>query len=333
MSIPLRPVEALPGMLKSANGRRTTVVFGYIAALAAVAMNVVYPAITRVSVTATLTPADLLMLRLGISGLIFAPYLFWNASTIPRRIWIAGVPLSFFHGWGMAACVIFGLQFAPASHAAALGPGALSAWIAVLGFLVYRIAISTQKFLAIGAIITGVLLILVGSAKGLSTANSMTGDVMFLAASGLAAAYLVYVQQNRISPVLGVSLVSTYSAVVLLPWYLLAAKSGFSAASASEIICQAVFQGILSGCVVFLAINYAAQTIGSQTTGMLFALVPALGVVASLLIAKDPVSGIEWIAIFVISGGVVAGAWPAGRSTSPQAAADGVIARRCAQAD
>src|SRR6266446_2472329 len=86
-----------------------SVVLGYLAAVVAVVITSVYPAVTRVSVTATLTPADLLMLRLGVAGVLLAPYLLWKASDIPRDIWLAGIRLSFFHGWGMAGCVIFGL--------------------------------------------------------------------------------------------------------------------------------------------------------------------------------------------------------------------------------
>jgi hypothetical protein len=44
----------------------------------------------------------------------------------------------------MAGCVIFGLQYAPASHAAALGPGAIAAWIALIGFVAYRIEVDFE---------------------------------------------------------------------------------------------------------------------------------------------------------------------------------------------
>src|SRR5271169_5241130 len=97
---------------------------GYLAALTAVFITAVYPALTRLSITTTLTPADLLLFRLGVSGLLFTPFLVRRAHYIPRGDWLAGLPLSFLHGWGMAGCVVFGLQFAPASHATALGPGA-----------------------------------------------------------------------------------------------------------------------------------------------------------------------------------------------------------------
>ncbi len=295
---------------------RHSVSFGYLAAIGAVVLAAAYPAVTRVSVTTTLAPADLLMLRLGVSGLLFAPYLVWKARDLPKGIWSIGVPLSFFHGWGMAGCVIFGLQFAPASHSAALGPGTISVWIAALSLLLYGISVDRKKVAAIAAIAVGTVLILAGSFGGLSTARALTGDAMFLAASALGAIYLVYVQQRRLDPVLGVALVSVYSAAILLPWYLLAASSALWDAPAMEIMWQVVFQGLLMGCAGFLAINYAILSIGSQTVGVLFALVPALGMLASLGVANDPVSPLEWVAIAAISIGVAIGARP--RSANEQ---------------
>jgi drug/metabolite transporter (DMT)-like permease len=295
--------------LKVASGQRH-VVLGYVAAVVAVVFTSVYPAVTRVSVTTTLTPADLLMLRLGVAGVLFAPYLLWKAQDIPRNIWLAGIRLSFFHGWGMAGCVIFGLQFAPASHSAALGPGTISAWVAAMNFLFYGVTVNRQKLSAIAAIIVGVALLLVGSVGGLSTANALTGDALFLAASALGAIYLVYVQHRQLNPILGAALVSTYSAVILLPWYLLFAKSALATASATEIGWQVVFQGLLMGTGVFLAINYAVLTVGSQTVGVLFALVPVLGMLSSLALTNDPVLPSEWAAIAAISFGVLVGAWP-----------------------
>jgi drug/metabolite transporter (DMT)-like permease len=64
------------------------------------------------------------------------------------------------------------------------------------------------------------------------------------------------------------------------------------------------------GCGVFLAINLAVLKLGSQTTGVLFALVPALGLLFSLAMANDPVSPLEWVAIAAISAGVAVGARP-----------------------
>ena len=290
---------------------RKAITLGYAAALAAVLITSVYPALTRLSVTTTLTPADLLLFRLGISGLLFAPYLVRHAREIPRSDWLSGLPLSFLHGWGMAGCVVFGLQFAPASHAAALGPGAIAAWIALVGFLLYRTQVDSKRLAGISIIVVGVALILVASYRGESLANALIGDLMFLAASAMGATYLVYIQRRRLNPVVAAALVCVASAMVVGPWHYFFATSAISSASLEELAWQLLFQGVLVGCCAFFALNFAVVAIGSQTVGVLSALVPVAGALFAVLITRDPISGLEWIAIIAISSGVAVACLPA----------------------
>ncbi|MEO8717630.1 MAG: DMT family transporter, partial [Burkholderiales bacterium] len=110
---------------------------GYGAAAVAVLIWASYPVATRAGVTGPFSPLDLMLLRFGVGALLFLPYLAQRCRAIRRDAWLRGVPLSLFQGAGMAALVIYGLQFAPANHAAALGPGIAPAWVALLGFLVF----------------------------------------------------------------------------------------------------------------------------------------------------------------------------------------------------
>jgi len=284
---------------------------GYLAASAVVLITSAYPALTRLAVTTTLTPADILLFRLGIAGLLFVPYLVRHRREIRRSQWLSALPLSFLHGWGMAACVVFGLQFAPASHAAALGPGAIAAWIALIGFAIYRIEVNPKRLAGIAIIVVGVALILAASYRGHSLANAFIGDSMFLAASALGATYLVYVQRNRLDPILAAALVCVASAMVVGPWHYFFATSAIAGAAVGELAWQAAFQGIVIGCGVFFALNYAVLAIGSQTVGLLSALVPVGGALCAMVIAGDRITSLEWIAIAAISSGVIIGCLPA----------------------
>lgn len=301
-------------IFRLANGKGAAL--GYVAAFTVVLITSAYPALTRLSVTTTLTPADVLLFRLGISGLLFVPYLVRHAREIRRSDWLSALPLSFLHGWGMAGCVVFGLQFAPASHAAALGPGAIAAWIALIGFIAYRIEVDSTRLAGIAIIVIGVAFILVASYRGHSLANAMIGDSMFLAASALGAAYLVYIQRRRLDPVLAAALVCVASAMVVGPWHYFFATSAITSASLGELAWQAVFQGIVFGCGVFFALNYAVLAVGSQTVGVLSALVPVLGALCAMLIAGDRISDVEWLAIASISSGVVVACLPSRRGRS-----------------
>ena len=288
------------------------VALGYVAAFTVVLVTSAYPAVTRLGVATTLTPADLLLFRLGVSGLLFVPYLVRHAREIRTADWLSALPLSFLHGWGMAGCVIFGLQFAPASHAAALGPGAIAAWIALIGFVAYRIQVDARRLAGIAIIVAGVAVILVASYRGHSLAHAIVGDAMFLAASALGATYLVYIQRRRLDPILAAALVCVASAMIVGPWHYFFAKSAIGSAPLADLAWQLVFQGVVFGCGVLFAINYAVVAVGSQTVGILSALVPVVGAFCAMLIVGDRISGLEWIAIASISAGVVVGCIPSG---------------------
>jgi drug/metabolite transporter (DMT)-like permease len=289
---------------------RKSFALGYVAALTVVLVTAAYPALTRWSVTTTLTPADILLFRLGVSGLLFVPYVVLHAREIRPSEWLAALPLSFLHGWGMAGCVVFGLQHAPASHAAALGPGAIAAWIALIGFVAYRIEIDSKRLAGIAVIVGGVALVLAASYRGHSLAGAVVGDAMFLAASALGATYLVYIQRRRLDPVLAAALVCVASAMVVGPWHYFFAHSAIASAARGELAWQIVFQGVVFGCGVAFAINYAVLAVGSQTVGVLSALVPVVGALCAMWIAGDRISDLEWIAIAAISCGVTVACLP-----------------------
>jgi len=279
--------------------------YGYIAALIGVLLTATYPAMTRPSFVGNLSAADLLVLRVGVSAMLFAPYLAWKARKVPRQLWVTGLPLSFFQGWGMAALVIVGLQLAPASHSSSLGPGMLSTSVALLGFLLYGIRVERMQSMGIALIVGGVILILTGSGATLGT--QLIGDVMFVMASAFGAFYLLSVQQKKLAPILAAAIVSVYSAVVVVPWYFLVPERHLATSSAYEIVIQVFVQGILRGGVCFVALNYSIATIGSQRTSILYALLPALGLVSSISIAADPASWMDWGAVAIITAGVVMG--------------------------
>jgi hypothetical protein len=90
----------------------------------------------------------------------------------------------------MAALLIFGLQFAPANHAAALGPGVVPAWVALLGFLVFSRRPSARTIVGAALCAIGVATLTTWSASATQPAV-LTGDAMFLAASALGALYLL----------------------------------------------------------------------------------------------------------------------------------------------
>jgi len=304
-------------------------VSGYAAAAITVLIWAAYPVATRAGVTGAFTPQDLIALRFGVGALLFLPYLVLKSHAIGRGTCLWGVPLTLFQGAGMAALVICGLQFAPASHAAALGPGVAPAWVALLGFLLFSKRSSTRMIVGAALCAVGVITLTAWSAS-VQSSSVLAGDAMFLAASALGALYVLQLRNWGIGAVQGAAIVTLYSALVVVPWHLWSASGALWQVAPFELLWQVLWQGVLLGCVALVALNHAIARLGPERSIALVALVPALSAVLGQLFLREIPSNAEILAILAISAGVSIsasrgyGGSPAAISASAKRAACGL---------
>ena len=302
---------------------------GYVAAAVTVLIWAAYPVATRAGVTGSFAPHDLMFLRFGVGALLFLPYLVLQSRAIRRGAWLRGIPLTLFQGAGMAALVIFGLQFAPASHAAALGPGVAPAWVALLGFLVFSRQPSARMIVGSALCASGVTTLAAWSVS-VPSSSVLAGDAMFLAASALGALYVLQMRSWGINAMQAAAVVTVYSALIVVPWHLWSASGALREAAPVELLWQVLWQGVLIGCVALVALNHAIARLGPERSIALVALVPALSAVLGLLFLAEIPSSAEIAAILAISAGVSIGASrgyggrPAASSASVKRAACGL---------
>ena len=275
---------------------------GYAAAVVVVLIWAAYSVATRAGVTGSFAPQDLMLLRFGVGALLFLPLVMLNFRAIRRDVWLRGVPLTLFQGAGMAALVIYGLQFAPAAHAAALGPGVAPAWVALLGFLVFSRQPSSRMIVGAALCASGVVTLAAWGASG-PDPSVLMGDAMFLAASALGALYVLQMRSWGINAVLAAAIVTCYSALVVVPWHLWSGSGALWQAPPLELLWQVLWQGILIGCVSLVALNHAIARLGPDRASALVALVPALSAVLGILFLGEIPSNTEIAAILAISAG------------------------------
>ena len=280
---------------------------GYAAAVVVVLIWAAYSVATRAGVTGAFEPQDLMLLRFGVGALLFVPYLALQFRAIPPGAWLRGIPLTLFQGAGMAALVIFGLQFAPANHAAALGPGVAPAWVVLLGFLLFSKRPSTRMIVGAALCAIGVVTL---AASGAASADPyvLAGDAMFVAASALGALYVLQMRSWGINAIQAAAIVTLYSALLVVPWYLWSASGALWQVPPLALLWQVLWQGVLIGCVALVALNHAIARLGPERASALVALVPALSAVLGLLFLDEVPSGPEIVAIVAISAGVSIGA-------------------------
>jgi len=280
---------------------------GYLAAAIAVLITASYPVATRAGVTGSFAPQELVTLRFGVGALLFLPYLLLHWRQVGRAAWLRGLPLTLFQGAGMGALVICGLQLAPANHAAALGPGVNPAWVALLGFVVFAKRPSPRIVIGATLCAIGVLaLAWWGSAERNLTV--FAGDAMFLTASALGALYVLQLRNWGVSAIQGAAIVSLYSALVVVPWYLWSAPAPMWRVAPFELFWQVLWQGVLIGCIAFIALNHAISRLGAERSSALVALVPVLAAVLGFIFLGEVPSATEIAAFVAISAGVSIGA-------------------------
>jgi drug/metabolite transporter (DMT)-like permease len=290
---------------------------GYVAAGVAVLIWAAYPVATRAAVTGSFSAQELIALRFGVAGLLFLPYLALRWRSIARATWLRGMPLTLFQGAGMGALVICGLQLAPATHQAALGPGVSPAWVALLGFVLLARRASARVMIGGALCALGVLALTLWSAAAPS-AGVLAGDAMFLCASALGALYVLQLRNWGVGVMHGAAIVSLYSALVVVPWHLWSAPLPLSRVAPAEILWQVLWQGILIGCVSLIALNHAISRLGSERSSALVALVPVLTAIFALLFLGEIPSALEVAALVTISAGVSVAALPVRSAFRPE---------------
>jgi drug/metabolite transporter (DMT)-like permease len=267
-----------------------------------------------------------MLLRFGVGALLFLLYLALHFRAIRRDAWLRGVPLTLFQGAGMAALVICGLQFAPANHAAALGPGVAPAWVALLGFLIFSRRPSARMIAGAALCAIGVITLTAWSVSA-PNPSVLMGDAMFLAASALGALYVLQMRNWGIGAIQGAAIVTLYSALVVVPWHLWSASGALWQVAPSELLWQVLWQGVLIGCIALVALNHAIARLGPERSSALVALVPVLSAVLGLLFLDEFPSSAEIAAILAISAGVSIGA---SRGYGGRPAASSAAAKRAA---
>ena len=249
---------------------------GYVAAAIAVLIWASYPVATRAGVTGSFAPQDLVTLRFGVGALLFLPYLLLHCAPSRRAAWLQGVPLTLFQGAGMAALVICGLQLAPANHAAALGPGVIAGLGRAARLPGLRPAAVARARSPARRCARPACCCSPAGALRSATPAVLAGDAMFLAASALGALYVLQLRSWGIGAIQGAAIVSLYSALVVVPWYLWSAPATLWRVAPLELLWQVLWQGVLIGCVALVALNHAISRLGAERSSALVALVPVL---------------------------------------------------------
>ena len=215
----------------------------------------------------------------------------WGLSPLPWRITVLG---GLFGSLLYAMLAYSGFFFAPAAHASVLMPGSLPLWTTLLALLMLREPISRGRVIGLACIVLGDLL--VGGAsllKAFEGGDVWKGDLLFVTAALCWSVYSVLVRKHGLNPIHATIAITAFGAITYLPTYALAVAmqwlpSQLTQAPMSEMVFQAIYQGVGSVAISGITFNLMIRHYGPVRSTMITALVPGLSAMGAVWALGEP---------------------------------------------
>jgi drug/metabolite transporter (DMT)-like permease len=285
--------------------------------------------IARAMAHKTLTPLDIAFVRMIGAAVVMLPWGWWwvrrmRASGDTGATWLGLSP----YPWqltakiGVLAAVLYatlaysGFLYAPAAHASVLMPGMLPLWTTLIALVVIGTRVSGKRWLGLGLIIAGGLL--VGGAsllRAFDGGDVWKGDLLFLAASFSWSSYTVMARKHGLAAIPATIAVCVFATLTFVPVYAVLAFTGLIVshlreAPWSEIVFQALVQGI--GSVVISGITFVrmVETFGPIRSTMITAVVPSLSALGAVLFLGEPLYWNLLLGLALVTVGIVFGVKP-----------------------
>ena len=282
--------------------------------------------VARASAAHTLLPLDIGFLRIIGAGCVLLPWGWWlmraqretgervgsfmGLSPLPWRITALG---GFFGSMLYAMLAYSGFFFAPAAHASVLMPGSLPLWTSLLAIVVLHDHITRARAIGLACIVLGDLF--VGGAsllKAFEGGEVWKGDVLFMSAAFCWACYTVLVRRHSLDPVRATIAITALSCTTFVPAYGLAAymqwiPSHLAIAPASEMVFQAIYQGIGSVVISGITFNVMIRHFGPVRSTMITALVPGLSALGAVVFLNEPMSLNLFAGLALVTCGILFG--------------------------
>ncbi|MEP3248527.1 MAG: DMT family transporter [Sneathiella sp.] len=284
--------------------QNTTLVFGILAGLIACLIGAGWQVATRYGVTSSLTPIDLSLFRYAIPALLLLP--FWRKEAFfPTNVPIYLVTLMVFGaGLPFGLMVMTGSQHAPVAHLAALLPGAMPLFVALLSRLFLDEKHSISQISGYMLVVSGIAII---SWESLSSYSSDTwqGDILFLCAAFSWGIYIIAFRKSGLSAWHGTALVNAWSLILVIPVWLWMQSGTLFSAAPGDILIQVLWQGVLAGFIGLWIYGYSLAQLGATRSAAVGALVPVFSAAGGWLFLQEALDTHLISGIAIVASGVL----------------------------
>lgn len=259
--------------------------------------------VSKYAVSGTLYINDVIFLRFFGATLLSIAFLFRYGFYLSRKNILKILSLVFCSGLGYIFICFVGFTYAKASYGLVITV-CITFFSIVLSHIFYP-----EKNIKKMAI--GLVLVLIGFGIFIYTVNQQTsasliGIGLFIFAGFIFATFNLFTKKWQISSIHAVSLISFYSLVLFLPYYIFSEKNLFIG-SINEIIFQFVYQGIIMSFIALYLFNFTSVKLG-QAKGSLFVIIaPVSGVFFSYLFLSEQITSTVMVAMSLMVFGMFVG--------------------------
>lgn len=299
-------VRAPPAPLAAGRGRLAGIAW---AGLALVIWASWFPFI-RLTVSGALGPLDIATFRVVGGTLVLLPLFLPGARALPRRAWREGIVLALCWGAPFMLLVAYGVRLTSATRGAALVPPIMPIFAGLLVWLTTGERPRRAQVLGYAAILAGAGALVALDPRG-AEPGAWRADAMLLAASAGWATYTVRLRRSGLTAVQAATLVCLYSSLVLVPIFLAAGVGHLARASATELVLQVLYHGVLVGGLSVYAFNRAVGAIGPIGAAAVSSLVPVVAVAMAVPLLGEVPGPLGAAAVAVIAAGAFTAARPA----------------------
>jgi drug/metabolite transporter (DMT)-like permease len=299
---------------------------GRLAAVVTVLIWTSFIIVARASASHVLLPLDIACARILGASSVLLPWAWWLMREARQRgekvgslFGLSPLPLHITVKTGMvggflyAVLAYIGFFYAPAGHASVLMPGSLPLWTSLLMWLFLREQIGMNRAIGLGMIVCGD--ILVGGMsllKAFEGGDVWIGDLLFMTAAFCWSAYSVMVRHYGLDAVRATMAITVFALVSFVPAYALLVHfnvlpSHMAQAAWSEIVFQAVFQGVGSVVISGITFTQMIRTFGPIKSTMITALVPGLSALGAVVFLGEPLSWNLWAGLALVTCGILFG--------------------------
>ena len=265
-------------------------------------------AIARAGILGGQSPADLILLRFGVAGLVLLPVLLRGGVTTLAGIgWKRGLALLLLGGPLFAGLQTGGYAFAPLAHGAVIAPATVTIVSTLLAATVLGERPGRAHFVGAALVLAGIVLISLHGLLAPEGGRSWVGDLMFFTSSLLWAGFTVMVRLWRLDAIRAVAVVAVLSLLVVVPSYaVVVGLAHLASLPVGPLVLQAVVQGGLQGVIAIIAYSHAVRVLGVSRTVLFPAIVPAVSVPLGIPIVGEIPSPVQVAGLVLVTFGLLA---------------------------